>query len=270
MNADRAKASSFVRATSIPTALAARSLERTAMNIRPAGALRSRATSSPTRHTTTSAKIPKITRRYASPLAIPRSRPKSSGVGALRPAQPAAEALVVEQQRVDRERERERHHRQVDAADPQRRQPDQQPERDREQRREQEVDRERDARALAEAAELERAEAGERHLRQRHLADVAGQHDERQRQAHEHDRVDERRPQRALEQDQHDHADHEARRRRDVGPGRPPERRVVELADHTAGPDAARDSVIATMITRNGSASGRRAQAASPRPSTAW
>ena len=50
MNADSPNASSFVRATLIPTAAAARSFERTAMNIRPAGALRSRATSSPTRH----------------------------------------------------------------------------------------------------------------------------------------------------------------------------------------------------------------------------
>ena len=37
MNADSPNASSFVRATLIPTAAAARSLERTAMNIRPGG-----------------------------------------------------------------------------------------------------------------------------------------------------------------------------------------------------------------------------------------
>ena len=71
MNDDRPNASIFVRATLMPTALAARSLDRTAMNMRPAGALRNRATSSPTRHTMSSTTTPKITRGYVLPLAIP-------------------------------------------------------------------------------------------------------------------------------------------------------------------------------------------------------
>ena len=42
------------------------------------------------------------------------------------------------------------------------------------------------------------------------------------------------------EQHQHDHADHEAHRRRQVGPGRAAQRRVAQLADHPAGADPAR------------------------------
>ncbi len=52
-----------MRATSMPTAAAARSLERTAMNIRPAGALRSRATADADQASTiSSTNTPKITR----------------------------------------------------------------------------------------------------------------------------------------------------------------------------------------------------------------
>jgi hypothetical protein len=57
MKAERAKAGSLAGATLIPAAAAARSLERTAMSMRPVAELRSRATRSPTSTT--------ITRRWA-------------------------------------------------------------------------------------------------------------------------------------------------------------------------------------------------------------
>ena len=62
MNADSPKPSIFAAATLIPAAAAARSFERTAISMRPAGARRSRATSRPIRQTTTSRKTPKMTR----------------------------------------------------------------------------------------------------------------------------------------------------------------------------------------------------------------
>ena len=62
MNADSANASSLAGATRIPAAAAARSLERTAMSIRPVAELRIRATDSPTSVTMTSRKTPKMTR----------------------------------------------------------------------------------------------------------------------------------------------------------------------------------------------------------------
>ena len=170
------------------------------------------------------------------------SQPKIVGDGTVAPAQPAAEALVVEHQRVDRERGGERHHRQVHAAQPQRRQADQQPERHRDQRGEQQRERERRARADGEVAERRTPrQPRERHLRERHLADVAGQHDERQRQADAHQRRDERRAQRAVQQHQHDTptTKHSAVVR--VRPRRAPERRVARLADGPARADAARE-----------------------------
>ena len=83
MNADSPNASSFVRATSMPTAAAARSLERTAMNIRPAGALRSRATNRPMRHTMTSTKIANTSELPL--LVTPRLSPSRWGTGTVRP-----------------------------------------------------------------------------------------------------------------------------------------------------------------------------------------
>ena len=60
MNAASANAISLPWATLIPTEPAARSFERIASSIRPAGPRLSRATSSPIRITTTSTMTPKI------------------------------------------------------------------------------------------------------------------------------------------------------------------------------------------------------------------
>ena len=62
MNAASPNAISLPWATLIPTEPAARSLDRIASSMRPAGPRLSRATSSPSRITTTSTTTPKITR----------------------------------------------------------------------------------------------------------------------------------------------------------------------------------------------------------------
>ena len=62
MNADSANAKSLAGATRIPAAAAARSLERTAISIRPVAEPRIRATDSPTSVTMTSRNTPNTTR----------------------------------------------------------------------------------------------------------------------------------------------------------------------------------------------------------------
>ena len=59
---DRANAVSLVRATLIPAAAAARSLERMAIIVRPVGERRNRAIMTPTRHTIASTRTPKMMR----------------------------------------------------------------------------------------------------------------------------------------------------------------------------------------------------------------
>ena len=62
MNADSANANSLAGATRIPAAAAARSLDRTAISIRPVAELRIRATDSATSVTMISSSTPKMTR----------------------------------------------------------------------------------------------------------------------------------------------------------------------------------------------------------------
>ena len=109
---------------------AARSLERTAMNIRPAGALRSRATSSPTQDHHDQHQDAEDHARVVVAAWRSRGPGRTASATGSAPGGAAGEALLVEEQRVDRERrEAERHHREVDAAQAQRRQADQQAER---------------------------------------------------------------------------------------------------------------------------------------------
>jgi hypothetical protein len=73
MNAASPNAISFPWATLMPTEPAARSLERIASSIRPAGPRRRRATSNPSRITTTSTITPKTTRLVERPELIANS-----------------------------------------------------------------------------------------------------------------------------------------------------------------------------------------------------
>ena len=94
MNAASANAISFPWATLIPTEPAARSFERIASSIRPAGPRLSRATSSPIRITTTSTMTPKTTRFVDVPTLAARFSPSRCGDLIGRPAVPPAKPVL--------------------------------------------------------------------------------------------------------------------------------------------------------------------------------
>ena len=118
--------------------------------------------------------------------------PKRCGCGTGAPLMPATPGRVDEPELLDRDRRRERHDRELDAADAQRGDAISSPSDRGDERADQRRERKADPASVGEVRDDEAGDAGEGQLDDRDLADEAGDHDQREDQRPRRSRVHQR------------------------------------------------------------------------------